>query len=568
MCGILGLVVKGDASAAEVVWAEKQSQKQKHRGPDQRGSRQAGGIVVCHERLSIVDLQGGQQPLHHHFRGHNILSIVNGEIYNHLQIRDGLPPPVQEVLYTHSDSEAVAGLYMKHLDAQDTAWIQGLDGMFAFVLVDVTEEGSRVRIGRDPIGIKPLYVGYVCGGHRMNPCEGVCPAPAGDVGEIWFASEMKCLTQCCRVEECPPGHSASIHPSQSHPLQPLSYIPHYQPGWYTHPSTITISEEEQAVSLIREKLTQAVEKRMMADVDVGVFLSGGLDSSITAALCQQYIRHHGSQSQLHSFCVGLPDSPDILHAREMATHLGTEHHERLFTIEEGIEALEQVIYHLETYDVPLLCSAVPQFFISQLAAEYVKVVLTGEGADELFAGYVHFGDASHADELRQECKRLTRELGMLNLRRCDRMTMAFSLEARVPFLDVELIDAVFGMDPHLFTHAKDPLRPEKALLRRAFGSLLTEKVAQRTKLMFSEGVGDQWTQQLHAHCEAAIDEDDFLRAKAHYGEASAPTSRTELYVRRLYEKHFGASHAGVVCLWKPGQSYTTKESAKSPAIKI
>jgi len=573
MCGILGLIVGKEGLQSDLVaFAESQSQRQTHRGPDERGSHQIHSqVVLCHERLSIVDLSGGKQPLVHVCNSHQLCSIVNGEIYNHQAIRSSkISPEALKLLYTRSDSEAVASLYLNHLvqsgpsqfgEEEAKTLMEQLDGMFAFVLVDVNQSSSnsefQVLIGRDPIGIKPLYVGYVCHEHQRT-LQPNCSFSGDNIAQIWFASELKSLTQCCHVEECPNGHFSLIkQPLVGEQLTKLNYIPYYTPNWYSHPSPIAIHEESQAIQIIQELLTKAVEKRMMADVEVGVFLSGGLDSSITTALCKQYIQKHSVQGQLHSFCVGLEESPDILHAREMAEHLGTVHHERIFTVEEGLHALDQVIYHLETFDVPLLCSAVPQFFISELASKFVKVILTGEGADELFAGYVHFGQAASSDELRKECKILTKQLGLLNLRRCDRMTMGFSLEARVPFLDVELIETVFSMDAELFTHSKNPLRPEKALLRKAFGHLLTENVTNRTKLMFSEGVGDQWTKQLTDHCSAQVSDEQFSQA-SHIFPSNPPSSKTEFYVRNIYEKHFGVHASGLVSLWKPGESYTSK----------
>ena len=568
MCGILAVITACELSDAVIAFAQQQSKIQMHRGPDERGSYQANqNILLCHERLSIVDVQGGKQPLHHCYDNHQISSIVNGEIYNHKAIRENeIHSQVNELLYTHSDSEAVAALYLQHLkdnpndsfEESGKQLVSKLDGMFAFLLVDAlsSTESANILIGRDPLGIKPLYVGYVCSKHPNSSNPNCFEFEQNNIEQIWFASEMKSLTQCCYIEECPSGHFSVVKMCTGSKLEKLNYKEFYHPRWYDHPSPIQITDESVAVEMVQAQITTAVEKRMMADVEVGVFLSGGLDSSITAALCKQYIDQRQHQTQLHSFCVGLENSPDILHAQEMAEHLGTVHHERIFTIEEGIDALENVIYHLETYDVPLLRSAVPQYFISELAARYVKVVLTGEGADELFAGYVHFGTANSSDSLRRECKRLTKELGQLNLRRCDRMTMGFSLESRVPFLDVEVMESVFSMDPELFLHknSDSSFRIEKDLLRKAFGHLLTDKVTKRTKLMFSEGVGDHWVRSLDEYCAAQISDDNFASSVSQYSD-NPPATKTDLFVRRIYEKHFGPSCSRVVCLWTPGESF-------------
>ncbi len=443
---------------------------------------QGDNWALGHQRLSIVDVVGGHQPMQ--AVPEQLYSICNGEIYN---FRDLRSRHFQDYAFqTEADSEILLPLFQQF--GKDM--VQHLEGMYSFVISD----GEEWMAGRDRIGIKPLYYGTT-----------------GDT--IFFASELKALVDCAeRIYEFPSGH---YYHSQA------GLVPYYQ-----LPETATFDKKiETIVADIQQVLTQSVERRLMSDVPVGVFLSGGLDSSIIAALMKQQV------SELHSFSVGLPHSPDLKAARLVAEHLGTVHHEYVYSEAEMQAVLSDVIYYLESYDPALVRSAIPCYIVSRLASEHVKVVLSGEGADELFAGYSYFAEYDDPMALHQESTAILRGLHNLNLQRVDRMTMAHSLEGRVPFLDVDFIELCMRIDPQLKLYSSE--RTEKWLLRKAFEDLLPQEIVWRDKMEFAQGCASSGV--LESHAEAAISQQALAEANS---QGLPVSTQEELFYYRIFEKHF------------------------------
>lgn len=479
MCGILS--VFGPEVSTEYDFSSMLSSLV-HRGPDDRGILQECNWALGHQRLSIMDVEGGHQPMQASSKGP--YSICNGEIYNFRDLQSRHFPDYS--FRTAADSEILLPLF----ESFGKELGQHLDGMFSFVVSD----GQEWLAGRDRIGIKPLY-----------------HATAGD--HIFFASELKALVNCAEhIQEFPNSH---YYHSQA------GLVPYYQ-----LPEVPSFQQDLEAIlAAIRQTLARSVQKRLMSDVPVGVFLSGGLDSSIIAALMRQHI------SQLHSFSVGLPHSPDLKAARLVAEHLGTIHHEYVYSEAEMLAVLPDVIYYLESYDPALVRSAIPCYIVSRLARQYVKVVLTGEGADELFAGYSYFTDYDDSRALHQESVSILQGLHNLNLQRVDRMTMAHSLEGRVPFLDIDFIELCLHIDPHLKLYSTFGI--EKWLLRKAFEDLLPPEIIWRDKMEFAQGCASSGV--LEKHAEAAISEQMLVEAQ---GQGSLVNSQEELLYYRIFQKHF------------------------------
>lgn len=437
MCGIAGLWDVSEGEVAEMLAALR------HRGPDGHGSVQVGpGRTLGHQRLSIVDLENGAQPFVQDGAEGAVRALVaNGEIYNAATLRDGLD---EEVFTSTSDSEVIL-----HLLDGDPHAVDQLHGMFAFALV----EDDELVLGRDPLGIKPLYIGRVAGG-------------------TVFASELKALPAGTQeVRALTPGTTlSSVHGERRYAAAPDPTV--------APTGSLTFDE---ACARVRDTLDQAVVDRLMADVPVGAFLSGGLDSSAICALMRRHV------DELHTFTVGLEGSPDLLAARTVAEHLGTIHHEHILTAKEVAFVVPEVVVSLESFDLDLVRSAVPTWFVSRLAAEHVKVVLTGEGADELFAGYEYHKDITDPVALQAEAVRSVGELHHVNLQRVDRMTMAHSIEARVPFLDTRMIALALSLPPALRMPTVGGI--EKTLLRAAVEDLLPSDVVWRDKAQFDQGSG-------------------------------------------------------------------------------
>ncbi|ACB53351.1 asparagine synthetase [Crocosphaera subtropica ATCC 51142] len=435
MCGIAGIWGKTSQSNIEAMM-----ESIVHRGPDANGIFVVpdGSGILGHQRLSIMDVEGGDQPIY----GDGKKAIIgNGEIYNYPQLFSDLESKYQFV--TKSDTEAILHLY----DDKNITAIPELDGMFSFAIID----NNKFIAARDPIGIKPLYY-------------------SEKDGNFWFASELKAITQFCEdVKEFPPGTFFSS-----------------ETGFSTYYNLPDISPDIDAnvddiVKEIQETVQASVVKRLMADVPLGAFLSGGLDSSIIAAIAKKH------KSELHTFSVGVEGSKDINAARLVSDYLGTIHHEYLITPKEAIAKLPEIIYALESFDQDLVRSAIPCYFTSRLAAQYVKVILTGEGADELFAGYTYYKDITSDAILHTELRRSVSSLHNINLQRVDRLTMAHSIEGRVPFLDLKMIELGQKIPAHLKLRGNPPV--EKWILRKAFEDILPDEIVWRKKEQFDEGSG-------------------------------------------------------------------------------
>ncbi|HPO13341.1 MAG TPA: asparagine synthase B [Candidatus Hydrogenedentes bacterium] len=411
----------------------------RHRGPDGEGVLQIGATALGHVRLAILDVTGGLQPMSNETG--ELAVAFNGEIYNHLELRERLES--RHCFKTRSDTEVLLHLYEE--EAEDM--LAKLDGMFAFALAGP----KGLLLARDPIGIKPLYYGW-------------------KDGQFLAASELKAFPPMDSLHALPAGHFLVVGE------EPRRFAPPFPPM----PAVNEISVEK-AAREIRHRLDQAVRKRLMSDVPVGVFLSGGLDSSLVAALMRPHT------VELHSFTAGMAGAPDLAAAREAAEYLDTEHHELIYTEEDMEQALPEIIHHLESFDAPLVRSAIPMYFISKLAAQHVKVALSGEGADELFAGYEYLKELRGGQVLRNELNTIILRLQDTNLQRADRMTMAHGLEARVPFLDTNLVRFMSRLPVDFVAPAAD--RPEKWLLREACKGLLPPSLLNRKKLKFSEGAG-------------------------------------------------------------------------------
>ena len=479
MCGILGLFGQNPANKYNF---EAMLSTLAHRGPDDTGIVRENNLTLGHQRLAIMDVAGAHQPFEH--PQNQLYGVCNGEIYNYQELRSRLQSAYS--FATHGDSEVLLPLYQQ-FGSQLT---NHLDGMFSFVVGN----GQEFIAARDPIGIKPLYYG------TTEDCS-------------FFSSEIKALVQHAEeIREFPQGHY--YHSGEG-------FFPYY----YLPEDSSFITDVEVVLAKIRSSLSKSVQKRLMSDVPVGVFLSGGLDSSIIAALMAERL------PQLHSFSVGLSDSPDLKAAHLVAEHLGTIHHEYVYTEEEMEAVLPDVIYYLESYDPALVRSAIPCYLVSRLASQYVKVVLSGEGADELFAGYSYFADYDDAIALHRESISILKGLHNLNLQRVDRMTMAHSLEGRVPFLDTEFMALCLSIDPALKLHKT--YGTEKWLLRQAFADKLPKEVVWRDKMEFAQGCASSTI--LADHANAAIAQAELDEARR---QGFPLSTKEELFYYRIFQRHF------------------------------
>ncbi|HIP48922.1 MAG TPA: asparagine synthase B [Lutibacter sp.] len=508
MCGILAIIGKD----YPIKKATKLSHRMSHRGPNERAIHQTeNGYILAHERLSIIDLHSGKQPI----RGTDKAYMIhNGEIYNHQELRDTVLK--EHTFRTKSDSEVIVHLYEKF----GYDFLKYLDGVFAFVIVD----GEDFIVGRDPIGVKPLYYGQ-------------------DVEGRWFfASEMKVIAdQCVTMEAFPPGHI---------------FTSKYGLKRYDHPAWFDEKTATKKLDLkkIRESLIEATKKRLMTDVPLGVLLSGGLDSSLTSAIATRELKKQGKE--LHSFSIGLDaNSPDLIAAKKVADYLGTKHHEIYFSIEEGISIIKKLIWHLETYDVTSIRASTPMYFLSKRITELgIKVVLSGEGADEIFGGYLYFGNAPDTIAFQKETIRRVKLLSTSDCLRADKSTMAHGLEARVPFLDRDFLEVAMTIE----THEKLPSTYngiEKYILRKAFDTTddpyLPDEVLWRQKEQFSDGVGYSWVDKLMDYCSQQVSDVEMELALIKYPH-NTPTSKEAYYYREIFHKHFPQETAAKTVLkWIP-----------------
>lgn len=520
MCGFLAIIGQGKEEAL----VRELSARMSHRGPDERDIHiTEKGHFLSHERLSIVDLHTGKQPI----QGTSTAWMVhNGEIYNHQKLRDGLLK--HHTFRTTSDSEVIVHLYEEFGDD----FCNHLDGIFAFVVID----GDHYIAGRDPLGVKPLYYGI------------------DERGRMYFASEMKALAdQCKTFATFPPGHYYTPE---------TGFVKYYQPIWEDASEAIHPVDYQ----AIRETLTQAVDKRLMSDVPIGVLLSGGLDSSLTSSIAVRLMKERGET--LHSFSIGLDaEAPDAKAARKVAEFLGTKHHEIHFTIEQGIEILEKLIWHLETYDVTSIRASTPMYFLSKFITEMgIKVVLSGEGADEIFGGYLYFRNAPSVADFQKETIERVQKLHTADLLRADKSTMAHGLEARVPFLDKKFLDLAITIQPEeKMPQTYDGV--EKYILRKAFDTpeqpYLPAEVLWRQKEQFSDGVGYNWIDTLIAYGTSQVTDEAFAKA-AELFPYNTPATKEAFYYRTIFHKHFPQkSAAETVRKWIPKWQENTDPSGRA-----
>ncbi|WP_434419620.1 asparagine synthase B [Nannocystis pusilla] len=517
MCGIIA--VFGDIDGNVAAAAEAAAGRLAHRGPDGSGLwMRLGSAVLCHRRLAIMDPEQGKQPI----RGRDGAAVVhNGEIYNFRALARELAARGRPCV-SGSDSEVLAHLY----EERGEACVAALDGIFAFAAV----HGDEWLVARDPIGIKPLYYGR------------------DRAGNLWFASELKALIDnCVSFEVFPPGHLMT----RSGGLRRW-----YAPAWLSGEASATRDP-----SALRQRLTDAVEKRLMSDVPLGLLLSGGLDSSLIAALATRLVRARDPHAELHSFAIGVQkDAPDLRAAQKVAQFLGTTHHEVLFRVEDGIAALDDIIRHVESYDIPTIRASIPMYFLSRYIRDRgVKVVLSGEGSDEIFGGYLYFYYAEDPEELRRETVARVANLHLSDVLRADKSTMAHGVEARVPFLDLAFLDLAMSLPPEL----KQPRsagpggegRIEKWLLRQAFADeadpLLPASVLWRQKEQFSDGVGYGWVDALRTHAERVVSPRELARAAERFPYATPTTAEAYVY-RERFEALFPGEHAArCIVRWTP-----------------
>jgi len=511
MCSIFGIfgLQPGDDLQALRRQALEQSQRQRHRGPDWSGVYVDDRAILVHERLAIVDPAGGSQPL---LSEDGALALaVNGEIYNHRELKQELAQPY--AFQTGSDCEVINALYREDAPA---SFLNRLNGIFAFALWD--KAAGRAIIARDPIGVVPLYWGH------------------DKQGRLCVASEMKSLADTCAdVAQFPPGH---WYDSATGEL-----TRYYERPWrdYDAVQGVDVSKQE-----LREAFEAAVHRQLMTDVPYGVLLSGGLDSSLVAAVAARYARHRiedGDRSEawwprLHSFAIGLAGSPDLAAAKIAADMLGTVHHGFEYTFEEGLDALPEVIRHIETYDVTTIRASTPMFLLARrIKAMGVKMVLSGEGSDEIFGGYLYFHKAPNAREFHEELVRKIDALNNYDCLRANKSMMAWGVEPRVPFLDRAFLDVAMRMDASHKMVDKASGRIEKAVLREAFEGYLPKEILWRQKEQFSDGVGYGWIDGLKAHAEAQVSDRELAAADKRF-PYNPPQTKEAYYYRSLFEQFY------------------------------
>ena len=511
MCGIVAILdVKAQTKALREK-ALRMSQKIRHRGPDWSGIYCGGSAILAHERLSIVDPESGGQPLFSPDRKQ--ILAVNGEIYNHQDIRRRYAGHYD--FQTGSDCEVILALYReKGID-----FLEDLSGIFAFVLYD--EERDEFLIARDPIGVIPLYIGY------------------DDNGMVYVASELKALEgQCERYEPFLPGH---YYWSKQPGMQR-----YYRRDWMQYDA---VKDNDASVEAIRDALESAVKRQLMSDVPYGVLLSGGLDSSVISAIAEKYSEmriEDDSQTKaywprLHSFAVGLKGAPDLAKARLVADHIGTVHHEINYTIQEGLDAIRDVIYYIETYDVTTVRASTPMYLLARVIKSMgIKMVLSGEGADEIFGGYLYFHKAPTAKDFHEETVRKLSKLHLYDCLRANKSLSAWGVEGRVPFLDKEFLDVAMRTNPKAKMCPGQTI--EKKIVREAFAELLPEEVAWRQKEQFSDGVGYSWIDTLKAITAAAVTDEDMAHAAERF-PINPPKNKEEYYYRSIFAEHFPSESA-------------------------
>jgi asparagine synthase (glutamine-hydrolysing) len=520
MCGLVAAI--GTSETRDLGILERALKELAHRGPDDIGVEATGfGALLGHTRLAIMDPTRGHQPI---TDGKDTFVIHNGEIYNYKKLYHTLDPKL--IPKTSSDSEVILHLYKKFGEK----CVAMLDGDFAFVVTQKEE----VLIARDPVGVKPLFYGL------------------DSKGAMWVASEYKALTEACvEIKEFPPGHYFTLK---------LGFVKYYEPKWK---SVLPTGDSKE----LKKTLIAAVKKRLMSDVPLGSLLSGGLDSSLVSSIAAKELKKEGKI--LKTFSVGISqDSSDLEKARTVARFIGSEHHEILFTPEEGIKLLPELIYKLESYDVTSIRASTPMYIMSKYISNLgVKVVLSGEGADEVFGGYLYFAHAPSPEDFHFECVRRINRLHTSDVLRADRATMGAAVEARVPFLDQDFLDIAMEIDPK-FKMIIPGRRIEKTVLRDAFCDLyspyLPDDILYRQKEQFSDGVGYSWIDTLKAYTEAQVSDADFAKREELFPH-NTPATKEAFYYRAIYAARFEHKDcAHLVLKWIPKwQDYNTDPSGRA-----
>ena len=521
MCGIVCAFDLRESSEKLRPQILEMSKSIRHRGPDWSGIFSNDKAILAHERLAIVDPASGKQPLFSEDK--RLVLAANGEIYNHQELRKQFVAGEEdksEASYkfqTQSDCEVILALYQK----KGSAFLDDLNGIFGFAVYDCIKD--EYLIARDHMGIIPLYIGW-----DKN-------------GTFYVASELKALEGVCnKIEVFPPGHFLSSKDGK--------LTKWYDRDWMDFEA---VKENQTSIDELKEALEAAVHRQLMSDVPYGVLLSGGLDSSITSAIAKKYAQKRVESGdtqeawwpQLHSFSIGLVGSPDLAAAKIVSDHIGTIHHEVTFTIQEGLDAIRDVIYHLETYDITTIRASTPMYLLARVIKSMgIKMVLSGEGADEIFGGYLYFHKAPNPEELHKETVRKLDKLYQYDCLRANKSLAAWGIEGRVPFLDKEFMDVAMRINPQ--DKMINGERMEKWVLRKAFESFLPESVAWRQKEQFSDGVGYSWIDTLKTLVDEAVSSEQMKQA-THRFPNQTPRTKEEFYYRSIFEEHFPSDTAAL-----------------------
>lgn len=526
MCGIVcafDVKQKSETLRPQIL---EMAKKIRHRGPDWSGIYSDEKVVMAHERLAIVDPASGKQPLFS--KDKKLVLAANGEIYNHRELRSQFDGKYE--FQTQSDCEVILALYRE----KGVDFVDDLNGIFGFALYDVDKD--EYFIARDHMGIIPLYIGW------------------DKHGTFYVASELKALEGVCtKIELFPPGHYMSSKDGE--------FVQWYKRDWEDFDA---VKDNDTSIIELQQALEDAVHRQLMSDVPYGVLLSGGLDSSVTSAIAKKYSqmrieaddKEKAWWPQLHSFSVGLKGSPDLAAAKKVADHIRTVHHEIEFTIQEGLDAIKDVIYQLETYDITTVRASTPMYLMARVIKSMgIKMVLSGEGADELFGGYLYFHKAPNAREFHEETVRKLSKLHMYDCLRANKSLAAWGIEGRVPFLDKEFMDVAMRINPKDKMITED--RMEKWVIRKAFEDYLPESVAWRQKEQFSDGVGYSWIDTLKEVVEQEVTDEQMANAHFRF-PIQTPQNKEEYYYRTIFEGHFPSDTAAKSVPQEPSVACSTK----------
>ncbi|MGM9707194.1 MAG: asparagine synthase B [Prevotella sp.] len=528
MCGIVAIFNIQEQAPELRQKALRMSQKIRHRGPDWSGIYCGGSAILAHERLSIVDPESGKQPLFSPDKKQVL--AVNGEIYNHQAIRRQYADKYQ--FQTGSDCEVILALYRE----KGIHFLEDISGIFAFALYDA--EKDEFLIARDPIGVIPLYIGY------------------DSEGKVYVASELKALEgNCDRYEPFLPGHYYSSREG--------IMTRYYQRDWMQYEK---VKDNGASVEEVRNALMDSVKRQLMSDVPYGVLLSGGLDSSVISAIAEKFSENRIEDDdntrawwpRLHSFAVGLKGAPDLEKAKMVADHIGTVHHEINYTIQEGLDAIRDVIYFIETYDVTTVRASTPMYLLARVIKSMgIKMVLSGEGADEIFGGYLYFHKAPNAKAFHEETVRKLSKLYLYDCLRANKSLSAWGVEGRVPFLDKEFLDVAMRLNPEAKMCPGKTM--EKRIVREAFADMLPEEVAWRQKEQFSDGVGYSWIDTLKQITASAVSDEQMAHAAERF-PINPPRNKEEYYYRSIFAEHFPSDSAALSVPSVPSVACSTAEA--------